>query len=378
MEHGANSKETVYELLGERLSKMPVGTPVNETLIEILTRLYTETEAMVGSKFPFVPMKLDAIAAIVGMKEEAAAKILDDMADKGLVVDLPRRDGTYYLLSPMVVGFCQFIFLRTNKKIPLKELAQLFNKYFEQTPEMIMEMTGMQDKLCRTFVIEKAIPAAVETEVMAYERASEIIRQSGGGAITRCVCRHMALQSGKPCQVNAPLEACTTMGEAAQWQIRHGFGKPATVDEMLRMLDQTEKLGLVHLGDNVKKPWFICHCCGCCCAALGPIKGYGLPMAHPSNFMAVVNTDNCTGCGICTTKCHIGAIALNDSDGSGKKVAEIQPKCIGCGVCVPQCPSGAITLSRRPEIHVPPVDKTELYTRIAREKDRMYFDLGPI
>lgn len=95
MGHLGDAKEAVYMALAERLSKIPVGTPINETLMEILHRLYTESEAMAGSKFPFVPMKLDAIAGITGMKEEALAKTLDGMAVKGLVMDLPTPDGTY-------------------------------------------------------------------------------------------------------------------------------------------------------------------------------------------------------------------------------------------------------------------------------------------
>lgn len=372
MGHGANSKEVIYELLGERLSKMPVGTPVNDTLIEILIRLYTETEAMVGSKFPFVPMKLDAIANILGMKEEALAKTLDDMANKGLVIDQRLPDGTYYVLTPIVIGFFEFTFMRTGKDIPFKELAALFNKYMHETPEFGMEAAGMQDKLMRTLVLEKVIPAAVETEVMTYERASEIIRQSGGGALTTCACRHKAIHLGQTCKMNAPLEVCSSLGGWSEWLIRRGFGKPATVDELLRVLDQTEKLGLVHTADNIlKQPTFICHCCGCCCEALYPTRNHGLFFVHPSNFMAEVDTNNCVGCGICSKSCQVNAIVMSDSEGSGEKVAEIQSKCLGCGVCASQCPKGVITMSRRSEIHVPPVDQTELFTRIAREKNRM-------
>ena len=56
MGHIINSKEQVYRALAERLYKSPMGTTVNEDLMEILYRLYAEGEAMVGSKFPMVPM----------------------------------------------------------------------------------------------------------------------------------------------------------------------------------------------------------------------------------------------------------------------------------------------------------------------------------
>lgn len=369
MGHIVNAKEEVYRALAERLHKNPVGTPVNENLMAILYRLYSESEAAVGSKFPMIPMTLRKIARITGMPEDVLGKTLDGMADKGLVIDLPRRDTTYYSLAPMVIGFFEHTFMRVREDLNMKELAELFATYF-QNPEVGMEFIGSETKLFKTLVYERLIPIAVETEVLNYERASEIIRRSGGGALSLCSCRHMADYLGKPCEINAPMEVCTSLGEVAEWIIRRGMGRPATVDELLRVLDETEKLGLVHLGDNVlNQPAYICHCCGCCCGALRPTKNYGVFFTHASNFIPILETDNCTGCGICADKCPITAITMHDSE--GLKMAEInQQKCIGCGVCASACPSSALTMSRRSVIHVPPENKVEQMTRIAKEKGK--------
>lgn len=336
----------------------------------ILYRLYTESEALVGSKFPMVPMTLEQLAGITGVAADTLVKTLDNMAEKGLIIDLPRRDTTYYLLAPMVIGFFEFTFMRVRDNVNLSEMAELFVKYF-QHPEVGMEFVGSDTKLMRTLVYESVIPYAVETEVLNYERASEIIRQSGGGSLSPCACRHMAEHLGRPCEINAPLEVCTSLGEAAEWIIRRGMGKPASVDELLRVLDETEKMGLVHLGDNVlNQPTFICHCCSCCCGALRPTKEYGLFFAHPSNFLPALATDSCTGCGLCAGKCPVKGISMRRT-GSGA-VAEVnQQKCIGCGVCISACPNGALTMARRPVLHVPPEDKIEQFTRIAREKGKL-------
>ncbi|OPX85481.1 MAG: Ferredoxin [Pelotomaculum sp. PtaB.Bin104] len=377
MGHMANAKDEVYRALAERLNKNPVGAPINSTLMEILHRLYTESEALVGSKFPMLPMTLEMISGITGIRENELVKILDSMASKGLVVDLPRRDGTYYTLAPMVVGFFEFTFMRTGDGLNMKELAEFFDKYF-RSPRVAKEFFGSETKLMKTLVYERLIPAAVETEVLNFEKASEIIRQSGGGALSMCACRHKAGHLGKSCKMNAPMDVCTSLGETADWIVRRGLGKPASVDELLQVLEQTEKMGLVHLGDNVlNEPWYICHCCGCCCAALGPTRKYGLSFASPSNFIPSVEPDSCTGCGSCAGSCQIQAIVMCDT-GSGVEVPEIQQKCIGCGICASTCPSGAITMFRRPVLNVPPVDVTDLLTRIAREKGRMHFKLGPV
>ena len=98
--------------------------------MEILYRLYNESEAMVGSKFPGAPVKLDQIAGITGMAEDELQTTLNNMAYKGLVLPLPTPDGFVYMLNPMVVGFFEFTFMRMDKPefVDLKEMAELFDK----------------------------------------------------------------------------------------------------------------------------------------------------------------------------------------------------------------------------------------------------------
>ncbi|MCG9967337.1 4Fe-4S binding protein [Pelotomaculum terephthalicicum JT] len=372
MGHIANDKEEVYMALAERLHKNPVGAPVNEVLMEILHRLYTEGEAMVGSKFPMVPIRLNKIAAITGIKEETLKETLDSMSDKGLVQELPAKKGTYYMLTPMVVGFFEFTFMRVRDEIKnMRELAELFERYFRR-PEVGEEFTGTATKLMKALVYESLIPAIVETEVLSYEKASEIIRQSGRGALSLCACRHKASHLGRTCDAGAPMETCTTLGDTADWLVSRGMARPAAVDELLQVLDQTEKLGLVHLGDNVlNQPAYLCHCCGCCCEALRPTRKHGKLFAHPSNFIPALDQDGCSACGTCADSCQIKVITMRD-DGSGVEVPEINKEtCIGCGVCASACPNGALTMSRRPVLHVPPKNKMELFTRIAREKGKI-------
>jgi len=369
MGHLINAKEEVYRALAERLNKNPVGAPVNESLMEILHRLYTETEAMVGGKFPLLPVPLNMIVDITGIKEAELKKTLDGMADKGLVLDLPRRDGVYYMLAPMVVGFFEYTFMRVRDDINMKELAELFERYFA-AGGVREEFFGGETKMFKTLVYESLIPAAVETEVLSYEKASEIIRQAGGGALGMCSCRHKAGHLGKAC--DAPVEdVCTSLGGAARWLVSRGLAKPATADDLLRVLERTEKLGLVHLGDNVlNKPAYICHCCGCCCGVLRAINESGIKAAHPSNFIPELAAEQCSECGTCAESCHIRAITMATA-ANGAEVPEVNKEiCIGCSACASACPTGALTMTRRSVLHVPPANKQEQFMRIAKEKGR--------
>jgi ferredoxin len=368
---GADTKAEVYKELAARLNKNPVGAPINELLMEILHRLYTESEAVVGSKFPLVPMTLDKIAGITGIEKAELQKTLEGMADKGLVMELSLKTGTLYMLTPMIVGFFEFTFMRVREDINMKELAELFNMYFQQ-PGVWEEFFGGETKLLRSMVYEKLIPALVDTEVLNYERASEVIRRSGGGALSMCACRHKASHLGRVCAVGGPIEdVCTSLGGSAQWMVRRGMAKPATVDELLRVLEQTTELGLVHLADNVlNQPAFICHCCGCCCGALHPSIERNILPAQPSNFLPSLNLDICSGCGICVEKCQTKVITLCNY-GNGINAPEFKKElCLGCGVCASFCPSEALTMSRRPDIYVPDGRKMELFSRIAREKGK--------
>lgn len=366
MGHLTHDKDEVYRLLAERISKSPEGAPINETLMAILHRLYTENEASVGGKFSLLPMTLDQIAGVTGMGKEQLQDILGGMADKGLVLDIPRRDTVYYMLAPVVIGFFEYTFMRVRDDVNMKELAELFHAYFDNK-EVRDELSRSDTKMMRTVIYEQLIPLAVETEVLTYERAGEIIRQSGGGAISICPCRHKAAHLDQACQ--APLEVCTSFGKAAEWVIRRGMGKPATVDDLLRVLDETEKYGLVHNCDNVmNKPAYMCHCCGCCCVILTGIKKHGKFFTHPSNFIPQLEPETCVGCGDCAESCQIDAITMQD-DGHGGEVPLVHKEiCLGCGVCVSACPSGALTMARRQVLHVPPANTKEKMTRMAREK----------
>ncbi len=367
MGHLVNAKEELYLALAERLSKNPEGAAINGTLMQILYRLYTESEAIVGSKFPLVPMTLDKIASITGLQEKELKSILEGMANKGLVLDIPRRDIYYYMLAPVVVGFFEYTFMRTGDQVNHKELAELFEKYFH-TDGVREEFFGRDTQAMRTMVYESLIPVAVDTEVLSYERATEIIKQSGGGAITTCPCRHKAAHLGKSC--GAPEEVCTSLGAAAEWLVRRGLAKPATVDELLKVLDLTQELGLVHLCDNVmNKPAYICHCCGCCCVVLSAINEGGFSSTHPSNFIPSVELESCVSCGICADKCHINAITMCNQ-GNGQEVPVVNEEvCIGCGVCAAACPSGSLTMSRRHVLHVPPENGREKFRRFAAERE---------
>ena len=55
-------------------------------------------------------------------------------------------------------------------------------------------------------------------------------------------------------------------------------------------------------------------------------------------MIAKVDTQKCTGCGLCVDICPVNAIKVENEK------AVISDECVGCGACVGQCPVGAISL----------------------------------
>lgn len=354
----------VFLSLQERLDKGPDGAPAADELFEILQILFTEEEAFVGSRMPLLPGDARSVAAKAGISEEETSRILTSMADKGLVIDLTASDKTRYVLAPPVIGFLEYTFMRRNEHLPLKHLAELAETYL--THHLLpKELANSRTQRTRTLPYEDAV-GATDSEVVPYEMARDIIIASGGGSLGMCFCRREAGLRGLGCK--APVDdICMGLGRGGEYLVRHGFARPATVDELLAKLDASEALGLVHTMDNVKdKGSFMCHCCGCCCHLLRSINEHGLSGAvAPSSWAASIDIEACTACGICEERCHVGAIAITEC------ATVDTERCLGCGVCVTTCTSQAMRLVKRENAPATPANITELFSRLIQEKGRV-------
>jgi len=182
-----------------------------------------------------------------------------------------------------------------------------------------------------------------ESRILAYDDVVKIIEGARSLSVTKCSCRVIDGSCGKP------LEVCMQVDRAAEYSIERGTGRPLTKSEAIKIIKLCEEEGLVHVVDNRQTVGHvICNCCKDCCLNWQIMKGPKKWVA-PSRFVALVDSDLCTGCETCTERCFFDAISV-DND-----LAVIQEEiCMGCGVCAVSCPTEAIRLKEvRPADFVP-------------------------
>jgi len=338
----------VYVRLQKRLDRFPIGAPPAPALYEILKALYTEEEAEVGARMPIRFTDLAGIARRTGKSPEQLRPILHRMADKGLVMDFEHRGKFTYILSPTVLGFFEFAFMRVREDLPQKEIARHMVAYAHDDPDFARAVFAGKTQGGRALVHEDQVDPADLTQIFDHERATQIVKEAKAWAVSLCFCRHIQEHEGKAC--GKPMGVCTTLNSAADYVIRHGLGRRIPKEEALDIFAQTRAEGLVHIGDNVKRrPAYVCHCCGCCCAMLSAINRFRMfDAVVTSPFEAAFDPGRCNGCGQCAKKCPVSAIRI-EGEGKGKHAVLSPEVCLGCGVCKPACARGALSMAPRKE-----------------------------
>ncbi|MFQ5646131.1 MAG: hypothetical protein ACE5GM_04315, partial [bacterium] len=240
MGHHRQPSRKILEDLIARLNEYQVGAPDTKEMFELLSLLFQEEEAYVGSRFPLGPTTIKSLARKTGRSAQTLEPILESMAGKGLVMDTEVKGKKSYLLTPTIFGFFEFTFMRLKQDLPYKRVAEIMERMFQK--EMGSEVFDSRTAMSRTLVHERAL-SSISSEVASYDRVSEIIKSVDCWAIQDCFCRRKAQLLEKSCPRQAPLEVCMALGWVAEFLIRRGFARSATKEEALKILDETEKLG---------------------------------------------------------------------------------------------------------------------------------------
>jgi MinD superfamily P-loop ATPase len=146
------------------------------------------------------------------------------------------------------------------------------------------------------------------------------------------------------------------------------MGRKINKQEVLQILEQADRVGLVIQPANAREASFICVCCSCC-GVLRNLKRHPQPASVVSSpFHAALDVEICDGCGTCETRCQMEAIWLDNGN-----AALNLDRCIGCGLGVTTCPSEALHLERKPlaEQDYIPKDIVDTTIRLGKARGKL-------
>lgn len=333
----------VYRRLARKLDEMPNGFPSTEdgTELRILRKIFSPEEAEMALKVKPVGETIEAIAHRLGMTVAELQPILDNMVRKGQLFSFPLFEQKMYVLPPFVPGILEFQLNRLDK-----ELAELMEEY---RPVLLKSLGSIEPPIFRVLPIQARIDA--KAQIYPYEDIRQLMEEATSFNVMECLCRKERALVGHPCTHS--LEVCLGFSKQEHMFDDYPLGRRISKQEALGILAKAEEEGLVHNTFNVEQePVFICNCCPCCCGILQAVRAAQIPhMLATSSFVAEIDQDSCTLCGICAEeRCPVGAIL--EHHGTYKVLGE---QCIGCGVCTPTCPTESIRLVRKPaSAHVKP------------------------
>jgi electron transport complex protein RnfB len=350
----------IYEKLRDRLDEMATGYPATPggAEIRILKQLYREDEAELFLAMVPLPETADEVALLVQSDPASLALKLEEMAVKGLIFRLREGDAVRYFPIPFIVGIYEF---QLNNLSPalLKDISAYYLTGLGAT------FHGQKTPHLRSIPINADITP--DGPIAPYDDAAAIIRGKSRIAVAECFCRKAVAVYGKKC--SHPLETCIQFDSFADYYVENGMARYINTEEALSILKHNEQEGLVIHILNSQKVEAMCACCSCCCGMLISLKLFPSPaLAVKSNYVCSWKETLCNDCGVCVSRCCVGALRLKD-----EKIQYKAERCIGCGLCVTTCPAEALVLLKKSadKLYIPPETVFETFSVMSAEKNRL-------
>ncbi len=366
------SKDLVEDLC--KFYEFTLGAlPDREELKQAIQDTVTTEELAVFFMLPFAgPIALEKLESKAGKASIPASELrgrVNRLASEGFALVYDTPEGTVCERGNPIFMTEQQV--RKQEETPQRTVyARFFDTVMERSAGAVptktpyyrvlpVEATVTRETESTTIVVDEAIPDP--RGVLPLDIVSEMIKDASPIGVAECYCRKTKRIIGEGCEHS--LETCLVFGPLAQTLIANNFAREIDHDEAIDILWRCEEEGLVHNVDNcMAEIQSLCNCCPCCCAVL-KTWAQGLTNAGaPSRYVVSFDTDKCTLCEACISRCPTDARAIQD----GHMV--INPEsCLGCGLCVSACPEAANRMVLRETQRRIPKTHDALYGKIGRE-----------
>jgi len=268
----------------------------------------------------------DVVAKRCGKSVEEVVKILDQMADDGVIKSEKEHDTIKYCLELYVPGVMEYM---VDNKANLEKypvIGECFEEYTRKLGALMAGNIPIGLGVMRVIPVQAAIDG--DTRKASYEEIEYLLNKHDLFAVTDCACRASMRIIGEGCGHRVE-DICLRLGSAAEYYIRTGKGRQVTREEAREICLQAEKEGLMHQIPNLSGPGnalAICNCCGCSCFGLRNANLYRNPDWSRSNYVSQVDKDKCVACGECVENCPSNALTLGQKLCSKKPVETTKEK----------------------------------------------------
>jgi ferredoxin len=331
------------EIYADLIKKIDYPNPNSERLLRIFRKLANADEARVLLELPSEPPDM---AGKLGFSEDKIRRMIRELTEKGMIITTAKG-------PRMVRDVTQFhdANLASADKWVDTELLDLWKDFYEVEwfPTMGNIPADAYVQYIRVVPAWTAIersPEIAPGELRKEENLKELVNSADSIAVVPCTCR----RSMRRC--DAPLHNCIVFNRGAEYAIGRGAGRQVSVDEVMAIFAESEKLGLVHTWPFFASPRLneVCNCCSDCCGIFDAGLKFGTVdrILEKAHVRADVDQESCNGCQDCVERCFFEAIEMQKSPASKKLKAVVKTdKCFGCGVCVLGCEVGAIAMKMR-------------------------------
>jgi Na+-translocating ferredoxin:NAD+ oxidoreductase RNF subunit RnfB len=340
--------------------------PDSERLRGVLENLLTLEQARIAAALPGT---IEEAAQKSGLDAKRVEKELDALFYAGVVFPKGDYKDRQYFRFARSVGQLHDASQASKGRDVIKDrvfyqLWQdfLMHEWYPDMGNLYGKLPSPRSRIVPAYNAIKDLP-----DILPWEDIRELFKTQRRLAVVPCSCRYRTTAVDAHCNYTAEEDVwhCIQLNRGADYALAREAGRELNMEEAIKLIDQIEADGLLHIWgnhDSMAEGTVSCHCCRDCCMMAVPMDMAKLPLQklwQKSRFIAVVDQEACNGCQTCVDRCQFDAIEMVKMEANGKskkRKARVDPEaCYGCGVCVLGCDkTHALSMKLvRPPDHIP-------------------------